>query len=383
MDLFDTLQLELDDIKFDIGEMNKNLLEIRRMDKSREMLEKDVYEDEEYSKKIEEKMENKNLEEEKEDMEEYEDIEKERENEEREQKKVLMELFGDSDIESEDEMEEELGTNMKKNVETLKDLLEEDEFGVKTSELEKELNKGLESDEKFKLESKKEDEREKGDVLMEKELDRSEIIKIMDDESEQKIISPSFDEKLELVKEEIEKIDKKGKRKMKEVKCPEDKELNPKTGKCVKKCKEGETRDPETFKCKKQKMEKEKSSDKKDESVKLLDDYYEFSDGKFFNWIVLNNFLGFDESDREKLQSKEDIIMFDKSVTVKVPVDRYGEKKERSIKISKPVTVKNFIQTISEFYNSEKGPGKKMGDLVYYEGLQKGDDDKLYLILGS
>lgn len=35
--------------------------------------------------------------------------------------------------------------------------------------------------------------------------------------------------------------------------CPEDKELNPKTNRCVKKCKDGYIRNPETFKCIKQK----------------------------------------------------------------------------------------------------------------------------------
>lgn len=69
---------------------------------------------------------------------------------------------------------------------------------------------------------------------------------------EEKIISPSFDEKLEEIKKEIEQIDIRGKKKTKKEKeCPEDKERNPYTGRCVNKCKPGYIRNPKTFKCEK------------------------------------------------------------------------------------------------------------------------------------
>lgn len=366
MDLFDTLQLELQDINFNVDDITKNLSDIRKMEEKRELLEKDLFEDES-------------------------DIENERLKEEREQEKIIMELFGESDNDEEDSFEQDKEEITKekmyitKNTNVLKDLIRDDSFGVK--KIENDLNNGLESDEKFKIEKEilepiKRNKKE--NILGNNEMEKEDIIKIIfpkekdeKTDSEEKIMSSSFNEKLELVKQEIEKIDKKGKKE-----CPEGKELNPKTGKCVKRCDDGYIRDQESFKCKKIKKEEQKREVIQQE-IKLLDDYYEFSDGKFFNWIVVNDYMGFNESDMNELKSKENIIMFDKGITIKVPVDRYGEKEEKSIKISKPVTVKNFIKKISDFYNKSVAIKKRMGDLLFYEGIQKGEDDKLYLVLGS
>lgn len=389
MALFDNLDLK--DINFNI---ETELQELQNLQEFTPFIDEQL-EDEEYEEYLEKEMQKR--------LNEL-NIKEKPEQDEKEKKQLIEELFGE-DSEEQEDVEPQI-ENIK---ETLMELVRDNGFGesVDKKTLLGKLNDDLETDEQFELSSsemsiKPEEDKIIQEYIAKVEEDRKLYPLEQKMESEDKIVSSSFDEKLERVKDEIQKINKRGKKEKskKEKECPEGKEKNPLTGKCVIKCKDGYKRNKDTFKCEKEKQEKNKQDSKKQnqsereketkkrsskdtpKQIELKDDYYEFTDGKTFNWVIINDYLGYNEEDRQKLKDKEDIVMFDKSITVKVPADRYGEKPERAVKITKPVTVKNFIQTINNFYK-EKNLMEKMRGLVYYEGIIKGDDDKLHLMLGS
>lgn len=232
-----------------------------------------------------------------------------------ERRRMIIELFGEDTNES-DVSESELSERESELKERESDVLPEIRrsekqmmqlvdssrgFGKRSdTELLKELNEELATEDQLELtpiETKKKIGR-----LLKEEMSRDEIMKIIPGKSDMKkmyieevmedrekyplsdefvesepesetaegrIVSPSFDEKLKSIKEEIEQIDKNGKKKIikaktkkdtkakkEKVECPQGKELNPKTGKCVNVCKPGYKRNPETFKCEKEKAVK-------------------------------------------------------------------------------------------------------------------------------
>lgn len=232
MEIFDSLQLQLDDINFNI---KTNLKEIQDKYIKDRVIEEESDEriDEELEEEMEKRLEKLNISEEQE----------EGEQEIKTDNKIILDLFG----ESEDELEDV------DVIERLNNILEENERFViddmtNANDL---IMKEMKKDEimtKIKnVKDEKKFENMELDYINKINADREKYPN-MDEKIDEKIVSESFDEKLEKVKKEIERTDKRAK---KMAKCSEDKEINPKTGKCVKKCKPGQTRDKDTFRCKK------------------------------------------------------------------------------------------------------------------------------------
>lgn len=223
MEIFDSLQLQLDDINFNI---KTNLEEIER--KYIKVKEEDV-EMNEVEENIEDEMQKRldmlNISEK--------DANKEYEND-----KIIKDLFGEEESEDIDLLDR-LNNNLEEENRLIFDIGNKNNL-YSAKELEKDdmlkiINKGGLKDIDLEYINKIDKDRQEYPIS---------------DEIDEKIISESFNDALEKVKKEIEKTDKK-RRIVKKKSCSEDKEINPKTGKCVKKCKPGQVRDIDTFRCKK------------------------------------------------------------------------------------------------------------------------------------
>lgn len=292
---------ELDDIDFNLD--SNFLSEMRVPLVSPTVTQEFNVEDERYGEYLAEEMEKRLFVEE---QQEQENRESEEDIDIEADKKLLMELFGEDLSEDESEQERFLKPEMKKSLDTLVNLIDE-KRGLGAEEIDEkklleQLNEAIEPTEKFEIEftPKTKEMKQKKNIrqMLQEELSQDEILKMLGDDKineqyikevmedrekfplseefieseseteeevkktepetiQDKFISNSFEEKLEKVKDEIEKIDKSVKKRIKKVvTCPEGKEINPKTGKCINKCKTGYERNPETGKCIKIKAKK-------------------------------------------------------------------------------------------------------------------------------